>query len=230
MAEARLNKEYAFRLIGVGALMLGICIWSLYDGFLAWPKVNQQMDAARPALLATNLTAEAWMAKDLPDGRSMLEYTFAKQKAKVPSKLTKKIKELWMPDKIQENRDQEIARRSHAVIETFKKPIYTQHDLTGQSIQAGIALIFSLLAFSAVVGKVGKNYVADDQGLSGSGFRKNFGYDQIKKVDWKRWKEKGIAILFLEDGSKIKLDAWHFRGITDVVAEIKQKRPDLATD
>ena len=38
MAEARINKEYLLRMCGVAAFMLAICLWSLYDGFVAWPE------------------------------------------------------------------------------------------------------------------------------------------------------------------------------------------------
>ena len=64
MAEAKLNREYAVRVVGVGALMVGMCVWSLYDGLVAWPRCNREMERARPGLLATNLTAEVWLARD----------------------------------------------------------------------------------------------------------------------------------------------------------------------
>ncbi len=97
MAEAKLNREYAARVAGVGVLLVGICLWSLYDGRTAWPRQNRVMERVRPALLATNLTAEAWLSQDGERG-TRLDAAFRSQGVRAPAKLVRKLGELRIPD------------------------------------------------------------------------------------------------------------------------------------
>ena len=230
MAEAKLNREYAFRIIGIGVLMVGILIWSIYDGKVAWPRANRQLDQVRPSLLATNLTAEAWLEKRGDGKGSLLDEAFGKAGCKVPSKLVRKVGELRLPDRLTGNRDEKRAALQVQLRKVFESPVYSPHDLSGQTVQAAIACLFALLAFGAVLAKVGKVYQADEKGLGGSGFGKSYGFDEIERIEWKQWKEKGIAVLFFKDGRRVKLDGWHFRGIPAIIGVIKEKRQDLTDE
>ena len=160
MAEAKLNREYALRVLCVGALMFGVCVWSVYDGKVAWPRINAQMETARPDLLATNMTAEAWMTYE--DGATPLMRVFAKHQAQVPKKLVKKVGELRLPNRVTENRDAQRVALMKKVQEVFEAPVYSAHDLTGQTVQAVIALLLGAMALWAVLAKRGKRFVADD--------------------------------------------------------------------
>ncbi|MDR2849680.1 MAG: hypothetical protein LBW77_03945, partial [Verrucomicrobiota bacterium] len=97
MAEAKLNKDYALRVLGVGVMLVGICAWSLYDGSVAWPRCNEDMARVRPALLATNLTAEAWLETGEGMASCLDEAFNAQGVAKAPSKLVRKLGELRIP-------------------------------------------------------------------------------------------------------------------------------------
>jgi hypothetical protein len=228
MAEAKLNWEYALRVVGVGALMVGICVWSLYDGVKAWPRCNREMEEVRPVLLATNLTAEAWLMRE-DDDRSRVQTVFAAQGMKVPSKLVRKLGELRVPDSAPD-RDAARAAQLEQVRKLFEKPVYSAHDLQTQFIQAVVTLLLGLCALGAVGLKARKRFCADANGLSGSGVgARPVAYDAIQAVDWSKWDEKGIVKITFKDGGRLTLDGWHFSGITGVVDEIAGHRPDLAS-
>ncbi|MBQ9429923.1 MAG: hypothetical protein IJU44_00045 [Kiritimatiellae bacterium] len=226
MSEAKLNKEYALRLIGVGVLMWAICAWSIYDGHVAWPRENLVMDDTRPILLSTNMTAEAWLSTE--NGPSMLTRAFAFKKHRVPAKLVKKVSGLVLSDQVTENREQRRVELNQQLQEVFKSPVYSSHDLGGQDIQAVATFLLGLLAVAAVALKVGKKFSADESGLHGSGFGGDVAYADIIGIEWAKWDDKGIVDLTVKPARRIRLDAWHFSGITGIVDEIKAHRPDLA--
>ena len=227
MAEAKLNREYALRIMGVGTLMVGMCVWSLYDGHVAWPRQNAVLDQVRPALLETNLTAEAWLMRD-GDGRTLIENVFVEKGLKAPSKLIRKLDELKVPGQVP-NKGAAHDAQAKQIRKLFQNPVYSEHDLTSQFIQAVVTLTLGILAFASLARKAGKRFVADEQALGGSGFcGAVIAYGDIARIDWSKWDEKGIVTLALKSGKSHKLDAWHYAGMTGVVAEILKQRPDLA--
>lgn len=227
MAEAKINREYALRIIGVGALMVGICVWSLYDGMVAWPRFNQEMEQVRPALLSTNLTAEAWLAQEEEVGNSCLDSAFAAKNVKVPSKLVRKLGELRLSASVPD-RDAARAAQLEQIHKLFEKPVYSDHDLQTQFVQATITLLLGLWAFAVVGLKARKRFVADDNGLGGNGIgAQPVTYGDIQTVDWSKWEEKGIVKFTLKTGGRVTLDGWHFAGITGIVDEIVKHRPEL---
>jgi hypothetical protein len=227
MAEAQLNRDYALRFLVVGALMLGMCAWSLFDHFVAWPQKNRDLDRVRPALLATNLTAEAWCEPG-PGGVSPLAGAFLAHGSRVPAKLVAKLGELKLPGA---PGDQTAMREAlgQRVRQTLTGPVYSAHDLQGQLVQAALTLALGLLAFTSVGLKARRRFVADAAGLSGSGFGSTpLAYADIVRIEWTRWETKGIVVIVLLSGRTVKLDGWHFAGVTGIVEEIKRQRPDLA--
>ena len=50
---------------------------------------------------------------------------------------------------------------------------------------------------------------------------------QVAAIDWKKWDEKGIAVLRLADGRTVKLDSWHYAGMPEVVETLTAHREDL---
>ena len=230
MAEAKLNGDYALRVLGVGAVMLGICVWSLYDGMRGWPHINAQMDDARPLLLATNLTATVWLDYDDDDSESPLDSLFAKVGHKTPSKLIRRINELRLP---KEKANDTVSLEHHAeqLKEVFESPVYSESDLQSQWIQAGITVFLGLLAFLAVGRKAFKRFIADDRGLSGSGFGAHMlAYEDIAAINWSKWDEKGIIVLKFKSGKTVRLDGWHFSGMTGIADELAKHRPDLVPE
>ncbi len=227
MAEAKLNREYALRIAGVGAMMAGMCVWSLYDGAKGWPEKNRILAEVRPALLSTNLTVEAWMGRDADEGPSRIEEVFRTRGYAMPAKLVKKLGELKLPDKAA-NDPEARERQTKRMREIFEGGVYSEHDLKGQFVMAAITLGFSVLAFVSLGLKARRRYVADDTGLSGSGFgARSHAYAELAGIDWSKWDDKGIVALRFKTGEKFVLDGWHFAGVTGIVDEIRRQRPDL---
>lgn len=227
MAEAKLNREYALRIAAVGAMMVGMCVWSLYDGTKGWPGKNRMIETVRPALLATNLTVEAWMGREEDEGPTRIEAAFRAHGLVVPSKLIKKLGELKVPDKAAND---PVAReaQSQRLRALFEGPVYSAHDLKSQFVMAVITVGFGLLAFASLGLKARRRYVADEEGLSGSGFGgRTYAYADLTRIDWSKWDEKGIVSLAFKSGMKHTLDGWHFSGVTGIVDEIRRQRPDL---
>jgi hypothetical protein len=224
MAEAKLNREYALRIAGVGLLMIGFCVWSLYDGLVAWPRVNREFDAVRPALLESKLTATEWLERD-DSGRTPLQTAFAAAGFKAPSKLIKKIGNLrtaaGSPTLSQED-------QAERLLQLFNIPVYNRSDIKTQFVQAGITLCIGLVALLSLLAKSRKRYVADDTGLSGSAIgNAPIAYTDISSIDWSKWDDKGIVVLRLKNNRGLKLDGWHFAGMTKLVDEIVKHRADL---
>lgn len=225
MHTAKLNREYALRMGAVGLLMLAVCVWSVYDGHVAWPRENAKLEAARPLLAETNRTAEAWL-EAAEDGSSPLDAVFAEQGTTPPKKLLRKLGQLQLPARVTEHREEMRARLEQQVAELFVRPVYSEHDLMSQNYQAIATGIAGLVLLFIPFSKRKKRYVSDEDGLHGTGFGGDIPYSEIKSVDWRLWGKKGIVDLATPKG-RIRLDAWHFAGIKDIVADIVAKRPDL---
>ena len=229
MVSAKINREYALRILGVGLMMVGICVWSIYDGTKAWPEANTHMDLARPALLGTNLTVTTWLER-AEDGKSPLALVFARSGHAVPSKLMRKMGELKLPENLA-NDTASREKQAKQLKVLFEKPVYSEQDLKTQWVQAGITLLFGLLAFAVVGIKATRKFCADAKGLSGSGIgAKPIAYTDIKTIDWSKWNNKGIVRLTCANKDVITLDGWYFSGITQIVEELKKNRPELAAE
>ncbi len=227
MAEAKLNREYALRIAGVGAMMVGMCVWSLYDGRVGWPNKNRALETVRPALLATNLAAEVWMGRDEDAGPTRLEAAFQAKGHVVPAKLVKKLGEMKLPDKFANDTAAREAQ-TQRMRKLFEGPVYSAHDLKTQFVQAAVTLAFGVLAFASLGLKARRRYVADEAGLSGSGFGgTRLGYAELDRIDWSKWDEKGIVTLAFKSGQRYTLDGWHYAGVGGIVDEIRRQRPDL---
>ncbi len=226
MAEARLNRDYARRMLGVALLMAALAAWSLYDGLAGWPRLNARMAAARPTLLATNLTAEAWLDGETPDERP-LHRVFAAQGLTPPRKLVRKMGELRLPPR-PDDLEPALTGQRAAVRHLLEAPLYTAEDLRTQFIQAGLTLLLALAAAGLVAVKRGRVFIVDEAGLHGSGFRGSRTWSELAAVDWRRWDEKGIFVLTFASGAAVRCDGWHFEGMPGIAAEIGKQRPDLA--
>ena len=226
MAEAKLNKDYARRMLGVGAVMLALSAWSVYDGTVAWPRVNRQMETVRPALTATNLTAEAWLRTEVTQA-SPLQQLFAEQGLTAPRKLIKKMGDLRIPNN-PVDAEAALSTQQRSVRKLLDNPIYSAEDLRAQFVQAGITLALALAAFGVVAVKQRRLYIADADGLHGSGFgRRDRAWDELRAIDWQRWNEKGIVVLSFATGDRVKCDGWHYAGMDGIVKVIETYRPDL---
>ena len=223
MATAKLNREYAFRMCGIGAIMLALSAWSVYDGAVAWPKVNAELASVRDELVArcrAGVTPADWLsAADAESQSYRLQDVFASRGARPPRYLVQELGAITQP--VGDDAEARAIRAAQAE-ELFRKPVYSDAKLKGQFIQAGVTLLLAALAFAAVLSKRRTVYVADESGLSGTGFGGTpIPWDAVASVDWAKWDEKGIIGLELKDGRRFKLDGWHYAGMRPVADVIR---------
>ena len=223
MATAKLNREYAFRMCGIGAIMLALSAWSVYDGAVAWPKVNAELASVRDELIAgcrAGVTPADWLsASDAESQSYRLQDVFASKGARPPRYLVQELGAITQP--VGDDAEARAIRAAQAE-ELFRKPVYSDAKLKGQFIQAGVTLLLAALAFAAVLSKRRTVYVADESGLSGTGFGGTpIPWDAVASVDWAKWDEKGIIGLELKDGRRFKLDGWHYAGMRPVADVIR---------
>jgi hypothetical protein len=225
MATAKLNREYAVRMCGIGIIMLALSAWSIYDGAVAWPKVNNELASVRDELVAgcrAGITPEQWLSSPDADTTTYrLQIVFAAHGLRPPKYLVQELGAIQSPPG---DEPEARAARAAQAEDLFQKPVYSPAKLRGQFIQAAITLILAALAFAAVVSKRKTVYVVDDSGLSGTGFgNETIAWESVGSVDWSRWDEKGIVTIVLKDGRRFKLDGWHFAGMRPV-AEVLAAR------
>ena len=225
MATAKLNREYAVRMCGIGAIMLALSAWSVYDGAIAWPAVNASLETVRDELVAgcrAGVTPEQWLAAPDADTTTYrLQAVFAAHGLRPPKYLVQELGAIQSPPG--DEPEARVARAAQAE-ELFSKPVYSPAKLKGQFVQAAVTLLLAALAFGAVLSKRKIVYVADEAGLSGTGFGgETIPWDSVDSVDWSRWDEKGIVTVVLKDGRRFKLDGWHFAGMRPV-AEVLSAR------
>lgn len=227
MATARLNSEYARRMCGVGALLLALSGWSIYDGAVAWPRANAGIASVRPALVeacASGMTPEAWLAA--PDGAAgtfPLKEVFDKAGRPLPRALVQELSEITYP-----TGDSADARRARAdaAADLFSRDLYPEGKRRGQFVQAAVLAILAMLAFRAVWVKRGVEYSAGDDGLSGNGFGPApIPWDEVESIDWSRWDSKGVIGVAAAGGRRFTLDGWHFKGVRDIAAELERRHP-----
>ena len=218
MATAQLNREYAIRMCGIGAIMLALAAWSVYDGAVAWPAVNAGLDAVRGELVAgcrAGITPEQWLsAPDADTQTYRLQAVFAAHGLRPPKYLVQELGAISSPPG--DEAEARAARAAQAE-ELFLKPVYSPAKLMGQFGQAAVTLLLAALAFAAVISKRKTVYVVDESGLSGTGFGPDpIPWESVASVDWSKWDEKGILVVVLRDGRRFKLDGWHFAGMRPV--------------
>ncbi len=225
MATAKLNREYAVRMCGIGAIMLALSAWSVYDGAVAWPAVNASLDTVRDELVAgcrAGVTPEQWLsAPDADTTVYRLQAVFAAHGLRPPKYLVQELGAIQSPPG--DEPEARVARAAQAE-ELFSKPVYSPAKLKGQFVQAAVTLLLAALAVAAAATKRKTVYIVDDEGLSGTGFGGgSIPWDAVASADWTRWDEKGIVSILLKDGRRFKLDGWHFAGVRQIVEVLRSK-------
>ena len=74
----------------------------------------------------------------------------------------------------------------------------------------------SFLAAAVIAGLVGLE----------SRRRFEFGKEDVAEMDFSKWERKRIAYAKLKDGRTVPLDAWHFAGVREFLAELGHPAPD----
>lgn len=82
--------------------------------------------------------------------------------------------------------------------------IRRQYQFASLSFIAALALVCHLLKVR------GETFEWDDEKMCGSltGGKAAF-FKDVKSVDRRLWKKKGILVVLMNDGRKIKIDSWH---------------------
>ena len=227
MIRLKINSEYAMRICGVGLLMLAISIWSAYDGKVGYPRLNADFVAMKPILGAAGMTPAALLEKD--DSRVTLvqklylQHTGGKPPKVLVSKLNEAKKRFDKVDvPTEETSNFKIKQNELLNKEILEKPLWNEHDLLSQFIMAGITGMLALLAFGTVFWRSRMKAIYANGVFTG--FTENpFTSTDIEKMDDSQWNDKGIAFLLLKSGQKVKLDAWHYIGVKEIIAELTQE-------
>ena len=146
-ATARLNKEYAWRMLGVGLMMVGLASWALYDGLVAYPRMNTRYEAVRPALMERKLTAGEWVNPVGEDGLSLFEQAFKDQEVALPKILFTRLRTLQEQARKQTVApEQAAAFREQQVTDTrnlLEQPLKSEQDIRSQFGMAALASLAS---------------------------------------------------------------------------------------
>jgi hypothetical protein len=229
-AIAKLNREYALRMLGVGALMFGLAGWSLYDGLAGYPRLNACYAEIRPDLVGLAMTAGELTKPSGEDGVSVYERAFQNKGLKAPHAMLAKLKALNEQARSQQapegQADRFRAQQVEAARLVLDKPARSRHEIQSQFVMVVLAGLAGLAACAAVGFKARRRFIADDAGLRG--FAADvIAYDAVASADWRQWDDKRIIRLILRDGRRLKLDGWHFSGAEGVVEELVRRRPEL---
>ena len=231
-ATVRFNREYGWRLAGVGAMMVAMTLWALYDGLLAYPRQNSSYVAVCPELVALKLTAGELIKPDGADG-SLYEQCFMRHGLRVPKDGLSKLKTL--NEQVQAQKvpvGESEAMRAQAVPTTralLERPLKSQHEINSQFVMAAVALLAAVAAFGLLYRRSRYRFSAADDGLHGFTARV-IGYDMIARADWSRWQEKRIVVFVLADGQRLKLDGWHYAGVEELVDVVLKHKPAIGLE
>jgi hypothetical protein len=98
---------------------------------------------------------------------------------------------------------------------------HTDTDIMTQFIYAGLCVPVGLLALIWLLVNSRRQMLADDQGVKFGSRR--IDYSDVTDIDKARWASKGIAVVHGNNGSRITLDEWKFRGAKDVLKEVENR-------
>lgn len=229
MAIARLNKEYALRFCAVALIFIGLSLWSLYDGLVAWPKANRSLEQLRKMLVASSsnekgVPPEVWLAPSAKNPDTfLLREIFENENLSLPAALAVKLKEITHPEG---NSEEAVRERALAAAKVFEEDVYPPQKIRGQYIQAFLAFAFSAVLVFSVAAKINVRYISDDEGIRESKSGLFLKWQDMKKVDWSKWKEKGIIRIQAQNGKTLVLDGWHFKGVKDIASDIGSHFPE----
>lgn len=229
VATAKLNREYAWRLAGVGMLMVAMMLWALYDGLVAYPRQNSRYAEVRPVLVEMGLTAGE-LVKTADDGLSVYEQVFLERGISVPKDAFGRLKTLneqaqarSVPEGQAESFRRQLIEETRQLLE---REVRSSHDINSQFVMAGIALLAAVVAFTVLYIRSRRCFRATESGLEGF-TDESLPYSVIEEVDWSRWQEKRIVVFVLADGRRFTLDGWHYGGAEEFVEMVLEQRPDL---
>ena len=226
VVEARINKEWAVRLVIIAVMFIGGGAWFLYDGLVKYPEINRRF-------LLTHFPVVNDEVMDPPEGVELDQWRPDAQK--------------WLgmnvhyPQYMSEFVWQTKVKQRLALIEAkgydarqYDPTLYEgtppgMSDLPAEPKQDWAQLIIAaccfpigLLAVLWLIGHARRRIVADDEGVHFAG--QTIRYDEITEIDRTRWDSKGIVVLIAGE-RRMKLDDWKFRGADRVLQRVDERRP-----
>jgi hypothetical protein len=151
------DKRYSRRFILMGAAICGFSLWSLYDGFIKYPR--EQSRALAYEELEREHRENEWDQLAAEKGWSVQ----IPQKSKDPT--------------------------------AYDTSIKLQYAMAGLTALIGLPMLLMALASR------GKWIESSDAGITTS-WGESFNFDQILKVDKRKWAKKGIAKVYYQDGDQ----------------------------
>ncbi len=218
---AKINKEYAFRFLGVALLLLAFAGWFFYDGHCGYPAKNDAIRPVTAALAQQNLTPAEWM-NTAKTGTAPLVEAFRKAGFdKVPDKIADNFSSLISISDPKMN-DPEVAKA------LFSKPLYSEEDIRAQFVSAFIAMGFAAFLLALVLYRMGITYTLTDEALVCRTFGKAVTYPltALTAVDDSQWQKRGILKLTFSFLGHLTLDAWHYAGIKPIASALLALQKD----
>jgi hypothetical protein len=196
--EPRISKEWAIRLVILGVVLIGYGCWSLYDGFIAYPRENQLYELTH------------W--KDGENWYSYLERS--------PAGVSEQAFEREVRQKIEEAGFDPTLYDEPAEVSDLEPRGYWSY-IFAQYVQAAICLPLGILSFVWLIKDSRYSLRADADGFVVR--NKRYRYDQVAKIDRQKWAKKGIADIEMRDGSRVRIDDWKYPGSEAVLLEIERR-------
>lgn len=224
---ARLNKDYALRVIAVTGLFFAGFLWLLYDGFIGYNRVNAAVAPVANELIESGMTAAELIEKDEATNETPFTQAFKNAGVSIPKSVYEKLKTL-----AKSAADSPTLQEDTAVL--LAKPVYDADAIRGQFVTAGIALICILLLGGLLYVRSTVFFRLQGEVLSvvrkrlGSANETIYALSDLEKIDWEKWSDKQIAVFHFKDASQQKMDGWFYSGIVPLVEAVVTERPDLA--
>ncbi|MCG8450281.1 MAG: hypothetical protein MI725_11990 [Pirellulales bacterium] len=209
-----ISKKHLLRLSAVATVCMGFALWALYDGAHAWP--NQRKQALKYQELKQEERLREWPLVVAENGWNFFDN-------EEPVKAYLELKEQGHLDEF----PQLVVEQGWKVYKPNPETPRTESEIAVQFYMVGLAGGAGLLVLIHVLRCIGRWIEMDDAGLSSSrGHRIEF--DQITKIDKKKWDKKGIAkLLYQDDGreKKFTLDDFIYeRPTTDEILRQVEER------
>jgi hypothetical protein len=187
--RSKISGRHLIRLTIVGLFCIGFGLYCLYDGMVAWPKQRERAlafqelkDEGREGEWPLIAAEHGWKPYDQGE----------------PARVFQELKE--------QNREDEWLR----VVEEHGWKAFdpgkprTEAEIAVQYYMLAICGAAGLLILSKVLWSIGRWVEMDDAGLRSSRGQE-VKFDEIDKIDKKKWENKGIAKVLYQDNGRVKV-------------------------
>ncbi len=230
--KTKLNVDYMWRTALFGIVFTGWGLWSLYDGFVAYPQFNEKHGYQIYEQLREQAHQEAEQAiSNAATAYEQREAVNSIWDKKYRSRFLERLRETdwWERYEAGARTEEGAPRRGLEAVRQLENKYHSPWDIRAQHFMAAVCLPIGLLALGSLALSAKRCYSADEEGLHGFA-RAPIPYDAVQSVDWSRWQRKGIVKLTASANGTtrtFKLDGWKYRGMTDILKAVEEKRPEL---